>query len=231
MNMVQWFCAGTYLIATTATLIGSPYPSGNVITSGVAVTGDHCLPPNAVQVMYDERSVTAIDSALGSAVYRLEGESLRKVAACGNVALFLTDRHAGFYSARLGRWLLRSASESDNAVAISKFYNFSLGQNIVAIATTNEAIFFHASKGSFQSVSLNADRLRAIATFNDAACTVTDRRVFCTSAKSASIKEYSLHDMHIRTLVAESGKIFMRAPEKTLIFYPESERFEYLPSR
>ncbi len=126
MLRTYWPIKGVALLLCAGAVAGTQSLQTNVLTSGVAVEADRCLPPNAVDVMFDERSVAA---------------------------------------------------------------------------------------------------------FDDTGCAVTDRHVYCTTGQSKAVQQFALHDMHIRSLSAQSGKIIMRAPEKTLIFYPAQHRFEYLPLR
>lgn len=202
----------------------------NTLTGGVIIEADPCLPAGAVDIMHDERTITAIDAAHGSVIYRFEGEWLRKTAACGNVALAITDKNLIFYSGQTGGWQIVPVRQSDQVIGVTQGYNYSLGQNLVIFATLGEAWFMHA-QGTITRVAFSGDRLRGVAAFGEAGCIVTDRRTYCFSSKSNAPRTYDLQDMHIRSMRALSGKIIMRAPEKTLIYFPGRDEYEYTPQR
>lgn len=213
----------------TAAVFASPKLE-NTLTGGVLIECDPCLPAGPVDVMTDERGVTAVDAANGSVIYRYEGEWLRKTGACGNTALALTDKHLLFYSQDTGHWLVQPVVQGDQVIAASRGYNFSLGRDIAVFATLNEAWFYRGTKKLIH-VSFSGDRLRGVAAFGDAGCIVTDRRTYCVGNKSDTARTYELSDMHIRSMRALSGKIIMRAPEKTLIYFPDRDQYEYTPQR
>jgi len=202
----------------------------NTLTGGIIIEADPCLPQGPVDVMSDERSITAVDATHGSVIYRYEGEWLRKIAACGNTAMALTDKNLLFYSQETGRWLVQGVVQSDQVIGVTKGYNFSLGREIVVFATLNEAWAFRGGKKLIH-LAFSGDRLRGVAAFGDAGCIVTDRRTFCVGSKSESARVYELNDMHIRNMRALPGKIIMRAPEKTLIYFPDRDQYEYTPQR
>ncbi|GAB4430302.1 MAG: hypothetical protein OHK0011_12910 [Turneriella sp.] len=216
------------LLGTAAVFAGPKID--NTLTGGVVIEADPCLPNGPVDVMTDERGVTAVDAANGSVIYRYEGEWPRKTAACGNTALALTDKHLLFYSQDTGRWLVQAVVQSDQVIGVTRGYNFSLGRDMAVFATLNEAWFFRGTKKVIY-VSFSGDRLRGTAAFGDAGCIVTDRRTYCVGNKSDTARTYELSDMHIRQVRALSGKIIMRAPEKTLIYFPERDQYEFTPQR
>jgi hypothetical protein len=216
-------------LVSAAMLFAAP-KAENTLTGGVLIEADPCLPNGPVDVMTDERGVTAVDAANGSVIYRYEGEWLRKTAACGNTALALTDKHLLFYSQDTGRWLVQAVVQSDQVIGVTRGYNFSLGRDLAVFATLNEAWFFRGTKKVIY-VSFSGDRLRGTAAFGDAGCIVTDRRTYCVGNKSDTARTYELSDMHIRSMRALSGKIIMRAPEKTLIYFPDRDQYEFTPQR
>lgn len=206
-------------------------PATSTLTGGITIDSDPCLPPAGVDVIFDDRKITAIDSENGQVVHSLEGELVRQSLTCGNVALVLGERNIYFYSAQQGKWTRRPVRNSDQMIGTSRFFNFALGRNTVIFSTFVETHFFHAATGVVTSVSLYADRLRGVLAYDTAACVITDRRVYCSQEKGEDVRIFPLNDMHIRTAKATAGKIIMQAPEKTLIYYAAKGTFEFIPLR
>lgn len=226
--MFLLLCLGTLV---PAVLTPAPKSAFTVIVGGVRIESDPCLPPAQVDVIHDERRLIAIDAAAGSVTQVLEGELVTRTGMCGNIAMAVSEKNLFLYSTKHGKWIRQPLRQASSSHPGSPSYHFSLGQNHVAFSTLSEIYFFNGETAALQILPLNADRLRGVAAYNDAACVLTDRRVYCSSNKFNEAQTYALLDMDIRSAKALEGKIIMRAPEKTLIYYPNRNLFEYIPLR
>lgn len=215
----------------TSAVFSSSYYTTKILTSGVKTEGDPCLPPAAVDIVYDERKITAIDTEKGSHTIPLTGELVRLATSCGSGALVIGERNLHFYSSETGTWKSMHLIESDQSTSPARAVNWATGRRIIVYSTFAQAYFFNATNGHMFSISLNGERLRGAVAFDDTACVITDRQVHCLTITQPEIQSFSLTDMHIRSAKASAGKIVMTAPEKNLIYFSRTNRFELIPLR
>jgi len=202
-----------------------------ILTGGVKVESDPCLPPAAVDIIFDDRKISAIDAERGSQNLSLSGELIRIASSCGTAAIALGERNVHFYSAETGSWQSLTLLDSAQGTSPAKGVNLAIARRMILFSTSAQGYFFNAASGHVATVALHGERLRGAVAFDDSACLITDRRVYClvTNQKNAAI--FALNDMHIQSAKASTGKTIMTAPEKTLIYYSSAHRFEFLPLR